>query len=582
MIAKAVAWTSLALGIVTATVLSARPDFRSRRIGKADEGYLTSRDCLACHADHYASWARTHHSRMTQEARPESVQGDFQDKNTFEYLGIKARMEKRGSNFWMALEFPDGAHKDFAIERTVGSRRVEQYLTKFPGRYERLPLAYDLVNRRWMSLNGSFFYPDGTNYFQHQSLWDANCVFCHNVKAQPHYSSATRTFATEVTELGIACGACHGQGAAHAQAALSPFTRTSWRVSERKPRQIVNPLKIDSDRALMVCGHCHGQRLPRPIERIDEIVGRGDPFNAGDDLRNAYEPISRESKVGNVSFAGRFWANGSPRLTAYEYQGILRSKCFQKGTPGHRLNCLNCHVMHAGDPKGQIMTENRGNHACLQCHSKYETKAALVGHTGHSAESTGSRCYDCHMPRVVYGIMSVHPTHEITVPDPMLTISQGVPNACNQCHLDKSVNWSITQARRLWTARFASAQTSSDTRFDLPEGPRALFAEDALCRALVAEALGAFESGTNRQWAKPYLIEAFEDNYPIVRFFAANGLAHSGTQGPRLDYLADASSRQTALEQWRNQLPAAPQESAAVMAARLRSQRHEVDLEVGE
>jgi hypothetical protein len=28
------------------------------------------------------------------------------------------------------------------------------------------------------------------------------------------------------------------------------------------------------------------------------------------------------------------WQNGSPRLTAYEYQGVLRSECFIKGEPG--------------------------------------------------------------------------------------------------------------------------------------------------------------------------------------------------------------------------------------------------------
>jgi len=238
--------------------------------------------------------------------------------------------------------------------------------------------------------------------------------------------------------------------------------------------------------------------------------------------------------------------------------------------------------MHGGDPKGQIQPENRGNRACLQCHSKYETKEALVAHTGHAADSTGSRCYDCHMPRVVYGIMSVHPTHEITVPDPALTINRGVPNACNQCHLDKSVNWSVAQARQLWPARFASLQPSSDSTFDLPEGPRALFGGDALTRALAAEAMGSPTVKPNREWSQLFLLEAFEDNYPIVRFFAANGLAPSASKFARLDYLGDAASRRAALEQWRKRLPPEPQQSAASLASRLRQQRQDVDLEVGE
>src|SRR6266498_2671229 len=63
---------------------------------------------------------------------------------------------KTGEQFLMTFAFPDGRKQIASVDRTVGSRRMEQYLTKEQGQYTRLPLAYDLVNRRWMSLNGSF------------------------------------------------------------------------------------------------------------------------------------------------------------------------------------------------------------------------------------------------------------------------------------------------------------------------------------------------------------------------------------------------------------------------------------------
>ena len=169
----------------------------------------------------------------------------------------------------------------------------------------------------------------------------------------------TKAYQTEVSELGIACGACHGPGAKHAQAALSPLTRTWWRLQPEESRQIINPRKLSAERSLMICGHCHGQRTPEPFARIQTILTTGDPYNAGDDLAQFYRPITQDSKIGAVSFANRFWANGSPRLTAYEYQGILRSKCFVKGEPGKQINCLTCHSLHEGDPAGQITTENK-------------------------------------------------------------------------------------------------------------------------------------------------------------------------------------------------------------------------------
>jgi predicted CXXCH cytochrome family protein len=520
---------------------------------------------------------------MTQEARPEFVQGDFERDNTFEYLGIKARMEKSGGAYSMTLSFPDGRVQSHRIDRTVGSRRIEQYLTQQEGQYLRLPLAYDLTNRRWMSLNGSFFYPDGNNYFQHQSQWDANCVFCHNVKAQPNFDSRSRQFETEVAELGIACGACHGAAAEHAERAASPLTRTLWRLEEDDSKQIIHPLKLSPDRSMMVCGHCHGQRVPEPISRIQEILGKGDPYNSGDDLSKYYRPVTRETKVGSYSFANRFWPNGSPRLTAYEYQGILRSRCFTEGDPANRINCLTCHTMHGGDPKGQITEENRSNKPCIACHQQYASPDALTAHTKHKLDSSGSRCYACHMPRVVYGIMSVHTTHEITSPAPQMTPSDSVPNACNQCHLDKSVNWAILESKRLWPEKYLAVETSADNQFDLPEGPRSLFAGDALTRALAAEAMGGGgPAKPDTQWAAPYLAEAFNDNYPIVRFFAANGLAATLWKLAKPDYLAAPEAREASIDQWRGRMDATMRDKVAALAQMLRARRNEVDIEVGE
>lgn len=582
---KSVIITAIVILVVAAIVFGTRPSHEVRRQGFADENYLKSTECSVCHADHYDSWSKTFHSRMTQEATAATVQGDFERQNSFEYLGVKAHMEKRADGFFISFNLPDGSNQTARVDRTIGSRRIEQYLTKQKGQYSRLPIAYDLVNKRWMSLNGSFFHPDSNNYFQHVAQWDSNCVFCHNVKAQPHLDFNTKEFQTEVSELGIACGACHGPGLNHAQAASSALTRTWWRLRPQAAKEIVNPLNVTPERSMMICGHCHGQRIPEPMDRIQTILTQGDPYNAGDDLAHFYRPITQSSRIGNVSFASRFWANGSPRLTAYEYQGILGSKCFVNGEASNRINCLTCHTMHGGDPAGQITAENRTDKPCLSCHPKFSDAAALITHTKHKADSSGSRCYNCHMPRVVYGIMSFHPTHDITIPDPQLTVSHAVPNACNVCHLKEGVNWSIKEAKRLWPSRFGNAQPSSDQQFDLPEGPRELFAGDALMRALAADLLaGNGPEKPDAVWAGPYLVEALADNYPIVRFFASNGLSQGPWKVDKPDYLADAETRAYLLQQWRALFPPRMRntEDAQSLAARLKASRRDIDLEVGE
>jgi predicted CXXCH cytochrome family protein len=580
LLIKSIALTVFVALAVTIAVFAFRADFVGSRKGKADENYIRSENCLTCHEDHFSSWRKTHHSRMTQEARVGTVQGDFERENTLEYMGVKARMEKRGEGFYMSFAYPDGKNESYKIERTTGSRRMEQYTALVNGQYYRLPVAYDLINKRWMSLNGSFFYPDGGDFKQHFAQWDLNCAFCHNVKAQPNYNFQTRLAKTEVGELGIACGACHGQGAEHAEAATSPLTRAIWHLDEKAETKIVNPLKLDTDRSMMICGHCHGQRVPEPQTRIREIMSKGDPFDAGENLAEFYTPVHQGTKIGENSFANRFWADGSPRLTAYEYQGIIGSACFTKGQPGNRINCLSCHTMHGGDIKGQITEEKRTNQACTQCHTEFVGNEKVAAHTKHGAESTGSSCYSCHMPEVVSGVMAFHKTHKITVPEPAMTAEKGVPNACNQCHVDRSVKWSVEQAKALWPERYKDAAIPADKQFEVEEGVRGLFAGDALTRAMMADALAKRSAP---EWYTPLLSEAFaQDNYPVVRFFSANGLTASHTGLAKPDYLADVAVREKQIAPWLNNTEQARRGELKKLVEFLRGQRKDVDLEVGE
>jgi predicted CXXCH cytochrome family protein len=578
LIKSLIATLFVALGVFALTS-ALRPTYVGTRAGKADENYVKSENCMTCHEGRYRSWEHTYHSKMTQEATPKAVTGDFTKNNSFEYAGVKSKMERRGDEFYMNFEYPDGRRESDKIYRTVGSRRMQQYVTRQNRQYTRLPIAYDLVNRRWMSLNGSFFYPDSEKFDQHRSTWDLNCVFCHNVKAQPNYNSQTKLANTEVAELGIACGACHGEGAEHAQMAASPIVRAEWDADAGPDKKIVLPTKLDTDRSMMVCAHCLGQRLPNPPSRINEIMSKGDPFDAGEDLSAIYTPVRQDTHIGEYSFAARFWDNGSPRLTAFEYQALTRSECFLKGTPGNRINCLSCHTMHSGDPKGQLTDDMRTNTACTQCHQQLSSPDALKAHTKHSPESQGSSCYACHMPEVVYGVMSFHPTHDISVPHPEMTAAQGVPNACNQCHIDKSVNWAIAQSKTLWPDRYKDAQLAIDAQFDEAEGARELFAGDALTRALGANALAEHAPGN---YYLPYLSEAFaSENYPIVRFFAANGMAAAHWNLPKPDYLAAENLRGDQILQWQAQLGDRGK-MAKQEADRLRAKRRNVDLEVGE
>ena len=95
-----------------------------------------------------------------------------------------------------------------------------------------------------------------------------------------------------------------------------------------------------------------------------------------------------------------------------------------------------------------------------------------------------------------------------------------------------------------------------------------------MTRALAAEALGGGGPvKPDPAWAGPLLAEAFRDNYPIVRFFAANGLANGGWKIAQPDYLASPDARERSANLWREVFHPEARDRAAALAESLRHRR---------
>ena len=53
----------------------------------------------------------------------------------------------------------------------------------------------------------------------------------------------------------------------------------------------------------------------------------------------------------------------------------------------------------------------------------------------------GASCVECHMPHKNYMVIDDRRDHSIMIPRPDLSVKFGHPNACNNCHTDKSFEW---------------------------------------------------------------------------------------------------------------------------------------------
>jgi hypothetical protein len=534
--------------------------------------------CRRCHPDHHESWSRTFHRTMTTEATPANVRGDF-DGATLRHAGVDARMDRGADGrFRMTFTAPGAAPRQVDVVRAVGSRRYQQYLTRIGDSYWRLPVAYHIEERRWFPMTGAFLFADDTAiedaarptfgggvFDRHVTRWNDNCVFCHNVGPNPGRDPATGAFDTRVAELGIACEACHGPGAAHARANADPVRRYALHLGGRADPTIVNPARLAPARSADLCGRCHGQRITADV---GPFLAHGDPFVAGDDLGRYSAPLRRDTALrGDASaFAARFWEDGTPRLTAYEFQGLLQSACASKGG----LTCTTCHGMHEGDPRGQIRARFAGTGVkadamCTQCHAALAAPAALAQHARHDPAGEGARCLGCHMPRIVYGVLDVHRSHRIEIPKPPRAAAGGRPDACTLCHVE-----GIPGAA-------GGGATMAAT------------AGDPLARAVAVDALGWAPSfdPAERPRRLGTLLEVMEaDRYPAVRRLAWRSLRRlvgpraAAGDGPGADYdpSGDAGARAQVVDRLRRALGPA----AAPSDPRARAPARDVDLEIGE
>lgn len=511
--------------------------------------YVGSSVCAQCHDDRHSSWHVTYHRTMTQLATADSVQGKF-DGRALDYAGIRVRPVRDNGRFY--FDYYDVASGNklnrISIDKTVGSHRYQQYLTRLPedGTHVRLHYLWHNRDQRWVHMNGAFLGPDGRDFDEHVAIWNQNCIFCHNTGPQPRMTnyedlqararlgeavdvSRDSRFESEVAELGISCETCHGPGERHAALADSFHVRMAMRLAPGRDASIVNPVRLDARLGSHVCAQCHAQRMIPDSDTLRRMMDSGPEYRPGMDLHDHVTPVSRDTVVPVLGhedlFKLRFWADGTPRLTAYEYQGMTQSACYQQA----ELSCMDCHSMHAGDPAGQITDRNRGNAPCLRCHQDFRRESQLVAHSKHSADSPGSLCYNCHMPHLNYGVMAIHRSHRIEVPDAQRDAATGRPNACLNCHVEKTPLWAANQLGQ-WTAPHHDDMGAFER---LDGGPVTLsdlatvLVGDPAQKAVMAWRAGQpdlAQRGLERAWMVAYLLAAMDDVYPSTRRFSAQSL----------------------------------------------------------
>jgi predicted CXXCH cytochrome family protein len=462
--------------------------------------------CASCHQDQHDTWTSGRHSKMLQRADARSVEGDF-SKTRITLRGQPFQLRAAGGAFFITESNITGAPREHRVEYTLGSRRIQHYLTTIEnGRIIVLTPSWDVERRAWFD-NMEIVRPDEDARTPVQQ-WNKNCVGCHVSQQDNHYRPETRTYATTFADFGTSCERCHGPGSTHV--AQYRAARAGSAIADRA---IVRPTRLDPKAGSMICAQCHSLR---------DIIGPG--YRAGADYFDHFQPILEYAPRKESDPA--YWADGRPRRFSNDALGLWQSECFLRGG----ATCTTCHRdPHLPDVDRNPQLGAASDALCVGCHQAIG--AAVTTHTRHLAGSAGSSCVECHMPKTVLSIKARIRDHSIGLPAPENTVRFAIPNACTECHADKPASWAADTLAAWWpggrrAALVERAEAFTGGRRARPEALDRLIAiarNEGAAPLVRANAVGYLSNYPDGR-ALAALLNAAGSDQPAIRSTALSGL----------------------------------------------------------
>jgi len=466
--------------------------------------------CATCHQEIHATWSNGRHSKMLQPATTATVKGDFA-KGWMTLRGNRYRVRAANGEFFITESYLTGTEQEHRIEYTLGSRRIQHYLTTIDkGRIVILPPTWDVQRQEWFP-NLDIVRPDETQLTLVQQ-WNKNCVGCHVSQQEKNYRTETDDYATRWVDFGTSCERCHGPGRAH----VDQYKDAARRAAATSPL-IVRPTRLDSKTSSMICAQCHSLR---------NAAYPG--YTAGRNYYDYFVPVLEYAK--RVDTDPAYWADGRPRRFSNDAIGLWESACFRRGG----ATCTTCHF----DPHDPNIDRNpqlapSNSALCTRCHQ--EIGSRLTEHTRHDAASAGSSCVECHMPKTVMSIKATMRDHSMSVPAPENTVRFGIPNACTECHTDRKASWAVEVVAKWWPdgrrrQLIERAETFTAARASQPEALDRLIAiarDETMGPMIQANALGYLRNYREPS-AEAALIAGARAPHPALRDAAISSLGERG------------------------------------------------------
>jgi predicted CXXCH cytochrome family protein len=508
--------------------------------------YVGPDACQKCHQKNHEQWSMHPHKKMNAVAVEENVLGDFSGQQTLNYLGGQATFYRDNGEFRMKLA-RDGTELIYEVRETIGSRFFQYYIGRIlEGRFAAdhpyrhvnhvLPFGYHLDRRQWVpavhvgterrdGLRDDPFAPppnprEGIDFTPYAS----NCSVCHTTfpladdllrkpnqlaKHTPvrlHWDMAAY-FQHEHPEL-------WGSIEKPADVTTKEINSFPQRLMNYEAQEHAVTLGISCEACHLGCKeHVDDPKIKpdfhphSPLLLVQSATGK---LESGRTHQNVNWACARCHVGGRPQFAA-----GMSTWNSVEYSDAMLGSCYSE------LKCIDCHAPHQAIGKKWTRTPPQDDTSCTRCHTKYESPQEVTRHTHHPADSSGSRCMNCHMPRINEGLQDVVRTHTIFSPTNSAMIEANHPNACNLCHTDQPIDWTLKHVKDWYGKSFSEEKIAkSYPKRDLPVAagwmksdyePVRLVAAAAACKAQDRALL-------------PDLLDLLDDPFLLNRQFTQNGL----------------------------------------------------------
>lgn len=511
----------------------------------------------------------------------EFVKGDFSGQSSIDYLKGRGTFFEEDGEYRMQLD-RDGLRRVFRVTGVIDGRFYQSYSGRliqgpepedhvYRGKDLSLPFSYSLDSNQWVPpvhQDGGYVtdddhpdpFGDGGNFLN----FDARCVVCHTTRPFGDWVIADSGKTRAVHHAGRAFGFLLGPYIQQNHPNILDPKLMLQDVPDDTVQNILDEMdnvsveqgsiSVDSR---VSCEACHLGTRQHVVKSTPEKNGQPTRYFPSSQFLVIRKPEGKTDaeaeeivwgrSASNLNFMcarchtderDRF-ANSMSTWYGASMSDAGRGHCYhaaeQGSGPQSSLTCIACHDPHKSSGSTWSETPQQDDARCVKCHTEFDNAEAVKAHTHHETGTAGSHCMDCHMPKMVEGRDGLLRTHMIFSPTNTAMLESNQPNACNLCHLEEPIDWTIDHLNKWYRSKedvnvAAGSQGGpgdkplvSDERItasypqregkvglgwlDSNHGPTRLVATAALCQA-------------NARWALADLIEALDDKELANRKFA--------------------------------------------------------------